>query len=133
MREALLRCEPRLDRQLLLRDVRERVAAVDHLEEGHRQVSTAARMMLSDSRGSWPQPTGQSVRTLRNAGPSAFAARSAFRLRSCQCTDAPCATYGMWCATAIAVMSLRSCTLPRLSRPAGLVVVFAPRGVAPER
>ena len=45
-----------------------------------------------DWRGSWPQPSGQSVSTFRNAGPSAAAARSTFVLRSCQCVAAACAT-----------------------------------------
>ena len=50
------------------------------------------------------------------------------------CRDAQaCATYGTWCATAIAVMSFRFCVFPQPSRPAGLVVVEAANGVAPER
>jgi hypothetical protein len=47
-----------------------------------------------------------------------------------------CATFVFtprWCATAIAVMSFRCWALPRLAEPAGLVVVLAPKGVAPER
>src|SRR5829696_6351108 len=38
---------------------------------GQKQVSTAALRTSSDVRGSCPQPTGQSVRTFRNEGPSA--------------------------------------------------------------
>jgi hypothetical protein len=39
----------------------------------------------------------------------------------------------MWCAAAIAVMSFRCCAFPSAAVPAGLVVVLAPNGVAPER
>ena len=57
--------------------------------------------------------------TFRNAGPGAATARSTLTLRSCQCVAAACATYGMWWATAIAVMSLRCWALPQLSAPGG--------------
>ena len=53
--------------------------------------------------------------TFRKAGPSARAARSTLTLRSCQCDAAACAAYGTWWATAIAVMSLRCCALPKLA------------------
>src|SRR5581483_6463913 len=95
--------------------------------------STAASSSRLNSRGSWPQPTGQSDSTFRNAGPCASAARFAFNDRSCQCVATPCATYGTWCAIAIAVMSLRCCIFPRPTEPDGDVVVEAPNGVAPER
>src|SRR5581483_2002164 len=86
-----------------------------------------------NSRGSWPQPTGQSESTFRKAGPQAAPARCAFTDRSCHCDAVACATYGTWCATAIAVMSLRSWSFPRPTDPVGDVVVEAPNGVAPER
>ena len=68
-----------------------------------------------------------------NAGPSAATACSTLRLRSSQCVEAACPTYGTPWPIAIAVMSFRFCAFPKLSRPAGLVVVDAAKGVAPER
>ena len=60
-----------------------------------------------------------------NAGPSAATACSTLRLRSSQCVEAACPTYGTPWPIAIAVMSFRFCAFPKLSRPAGLVVVDA--------
>ena len=40
---------------------------------------------------------------------------------------------GNVCAAAIAVMSFRCWTLPKNTAPAGVVVVAAPNGVAPDR
>ena len=68
---------------------------------------------------------------VEEAGPGAATARSTLTLRSCQCVAAACATYGMWWAAAIAVMSFCCWALPQLSLPAGLVVVLAAKGVAP--
>jgi hypothetical protein len=39
----------------------------------------------------------------------------------------------MLCAAAMAARSFRGCNLPCKTKPAGDVVVFAPRGVALER
>ena len=58
------------------------------------------------SLGSWPQPTGQSVRTPRNAGSSAATACSTFRLRSNQWAPQAWPTGRTWWATAMAVISL---------------------------
>ena len=72
MRKPLLRREPALDRQLLRRAVRQPVAAVRRPRRAARSsVATAASTTCAEMRGSWPQPSGQSVSTFRNAGPSA--------------------------------------------------------------
>ena len=92
VREARLGPQPVLDRHDRLGLVGEPVATVDDLVERPEAGCRPRRSRTAaESRGSWPQPSGQSVSTFRNAGPSAAAARSTFSLRSCQCEAAACA------------------------------------------
>src|SRR5512136_2291723 len=74
------------------------------------------------------QPGGQGTRTWMKLGPRKVSAFNTFLKRSCGYAAAAVAWYGGSWAAMIASMSFLKSVLP-----AGVVVVFAPSGVAPDR
>src|SRR5208283_3401137 len=74
------------------------------------------------------QPGGQGARMWMKVGPRNVSAFATFLKISCGYALHAVAMYSRWWAAAIASMSFFSTVFP-----VGVVVVFAPSGVAPER
>ena len=101
-------------------------------KSGKYRDSTASRAISTDWSVGYRQPGGHAPRTCRNRKPATSAARATFARKSFSIGTEPAAsvaTYGIPWAAMIRAMSF---FWPARGAAAGVVVVHAPSGVAPD-
>src|SRR3990172_9126550 len=100
---------------------------------GNVFVSVARRPRAIVCSAEYPQPGGQGANAWKNRGPRIAFAFSTFRTKSSGNAMFTVAAYAGSCAATIPMMSFLISPFPLDVRVTGVVVVRAPRGVAPLR